>query len=127
MKPKKEPDSRSKEFHSKLKDLLTYEQLTFLTTTLLGMSDIMSRFMWLKVKDFIDLPNDVKYAISQSAAIYMLFARIQRGEVNESDKPQFHHMPTDNGAWQSEEDFEQRFLFIVKTFYEQLKKEGKIK
>ena len=123
MKPTKEPDSSIIIFSKQLKKLFSDEQIASFVATLLGMSNIAHKFIWEKAQEFIELPIDVKYSTIKHAAFYRLLGLVIRDELSESE---VMYMPTDELAWQSDEDFEKRFIFVVKYYYEGLKKQGKI-
>lgn len=125
MKTTKEVDEGSKKFAKQLKEHFSDEEVASFILTLLGISDLAHRFIWDKVQDFMQLPINVKYSVVHHARFYCFFASVVKGEFK-NDEHELSHLPTNAGNWASDEDFEKRFIFIVKTYYEQLVKEGKI-
>jgi hypothetical protein len=121
----KEPDAYAKSFSKQMKDLFSDEEMASFVLTLLGMSDIAHRFIWEKVKDFMELPVDVKYSLVQHASVYRTLSLVARDEYDKENKT-VGFMPIGGASWKSDDDFEKRFIFVVKTFYEHLKEEGKI-
>lgn len=125
MKTEKIPDEHSKKFAIQLKEHFSEEEIASFVLSILGMSDLAHIFIWEKVKDFIEIPIEVKYSTLQHASYYRLLSSVARGTLKEEGF-EVSHMPVDEQAWQSKEDFEKRFIFVVKNFYDLLKKEGKL-
>jgi hypothetical protein len=125
MKPTKKPDSDTISFSKQLKNHFADEQIASFVLTLLGMSDLAHRFIWEKAREFIELPIEVKYSTIQHAAFFRILSMAVQGELDK-DKLDLKYMPVNKDAWESDEDFEKRFIFVVKHYYEGLKKEGKL-
>lgn len=126
MKASKNPPEKTKDFRKDLCKHLSPEDMASFILTVFGMSDLAHRFIYEKVSEFMEIPIEVKYSPVNHAAYYRTLGAIARGEVKKG-RLKINHLPVNDKAWQSEEDFEQRFIFIVTKYYEQLKKEGKIK
>ena len=126
MKISSEPDDFTRECHEKINAILSVEDRTSLLTTLLGLACLLAERQMEKGID--SMTYQEKYAIIQVASVRELFRKIITDELTLQNKgnAKFSHMPMGNGAWESERDFEERFVFVVKAFYEQLKKDGKI-
>jgi response regulator RpfG family c-di-GMP phosphodiesterase len=124
MKASKDPDIKTKKFTDQLKEHFSEEQIASFVLSLLGMSAIAHKFIYERVKDFIEIPVSVKYSLVQNASFLRLMGLVVRNEL-EKGAAQSLYLPIHEEAWKSEEDFEKRFIFVVKAFYEQLKKEGK--
>jgi hypothetical protein len=125
VKTTKEVDEGSKKFAKQLKEHFSDEELASFILTLLGMSDLAHTFIWKKVQDFMELPVQVKYSVVTHARFCVFLSSVARGEFK-SDEHELSHMPTHKGSWESDDDFEQRFIFVVKSYYEQLKEAGKV-
>lgn len=125
MKPSKEPDEQLKKFSKQLNQHFSPDEIASFMMTILGASDLAHRFIWEQVKDFMELPVQVKYSLTQHASFYKLMSLVGRGELKKEECIT-NFLPNNEAAWQTSDDFEQRFIFVVKQFYEDLKKEGKI-
>jgi len=125
MKPNKKPDSKTIEHNKKIKDFFSHDEIIHLLMTIFGASDLMAHFVFDKAQEFIELPVDVKYGLIQHASVFRLLGSILRDEVKK-DNLKMVHMPIGKDAWKTEEDFEKRFILLVKRFYEDLKEEGKL-
>lgn len=125
MKTSKKPAPESSEFHEKLIKQLTPEEITSALVSVVGLSNLAHEFIWECVRGFIELPIQIKYSLVQHASFARLLYRIQKEDLLPKEID-IQHMPIDENAWKSDEDFEKRFIFVVNQFYEQLKKEGKL-
>lgn len=125
MEGKKRCDARTKRFSKQLKALFSDEEIASFMLTLLGMSDLAHEFIWEKVKDFMEVPIQVKYSVVQHAAFYKLLALVARDELKK-ENCFITHLPVNETSWKSNDDFEKRFVLVVKSFYDQLKKDGKV-
>ena len=125
MKTTKTPDADSKKFTQQLNSHFSADEIASFVLTLLGMSDIAHMFIWEKARDFIELPIQVKYSLVQHASFYRLFGLVARDEFKKEECA-INFMPVDEEGWKSDEDFEQRFIHIVKAFYKGLEEEGKV-
>lgn len=102
----------------------TNEEKLAIISCLLGMSNLMAEF--LTNQEFIQPNTSCKYAILQTAWFIALFRKILDGTVQRGNFD-IQNMPEGKNAWKTEGDMEKRLIFVVKQYYEQLKKEGKIK
>lgn len=125
MKPTKKQDAKSLEFSKQLKKHFSHEELSSIILSLLGFSDIAHRFIHEKVSKLMELPIDVKYSLVQHVSFYRLMSSVARNEL-EDDFSVTGYMPMNEKAWKDDDDFEERFVFIVKKFYDGLKAEGKV-
>lgn len=125
IKTSKEPDINTKKFSRQLKELFSDEEIASFILTVVGMSDIAHRFVWEKVKDFMELPLEVKYSLTQHVSFYHLLSLVAQDKLEKKNLP-VSFMPIGGNDFQSSDDFEKKFIFVVKNFYEQLKKEGKL-
>jgi hypothetical protein len=71
-------------------------------------------------------PASVKYAGLQIMNMFAFLQAVLNQDLSQSFSHKTYQMPIDENSWKSEEDFESRFIFLVKAQYEALKKEGKI-
>ena len=126
MKLNEDPDQYTIDFSAKMKKQFSDVEIASILLTLLGTSDLTSRFVWTKVQDFIDLPLEIKYAIVQHASIMDMMISIIRNEFKKKEGPKVNFMPVTEEGWKTQEDFEERFILIVKTFYKNLKEQGKL-
>jgi hypothetical protein len=107
----------------KIDQYFSVEEKNGLLNSLLGMSKLLSEFL-MKEYHPLNLPRDVSYAIVQVYGYLKSFSAIIHDKI-EGEKI-VAYMPTGEGSWQSEEDFDARLLFVVKAYYAMFKQEGKI-
>lgn len=109
----------------KMKSSLGVETYENVFSSFATMADIMARHL-MKVhgSNTSELPSNVLYAIIQIGS----YLRLLSMSLHEPDKvkgniERLHMSPYDVF---NDIDAEKRFIFLVKTFYESLKKEGKL-
>jgi tartrate dehydratase beta subunit/fumarate hydratase class I family protein len=123
MKTTKKCTIELKDFGRELRKNFSEDEITSFIITIMGMSDISHRFLFEEVRKVMKLPVRVKYSMIQHAAFYRMLGRVARKEELTGETK---YMPMDSSSWESEEDFEKRFIFVVKGYYEGLKEEGKL-
>lgn len=99
-----------------------------LFTTLLGAADNVAQYVLEKeAPNYSELSIQCKYGLLHLHKILQLVRAILRDEIKDKSEGIIGgFFPTDDSAWESEKDFEKRFVILVKLFYRDLKKEGKI-
>jgi hypothetical protein len=104
------------------------EHFMGLFATILGAADQVSRYILEKERDnYLDLPVHCKYGLLHVFQVLNVISKILRDEIPEGEGFRLGgYFPTDAGAWQSDEDFEERLILFVKLFYEDLKKNVKL-
>lgn len=124
MKTEKVMDKESLHIFKKLKHFFLEEDFYTLFAAELGYADVLAKYLY-ENKEINSLPTSCKYAILQHASTMVVISKILRNEMNPDDLS-MNHMPVYEEAWKSEEDFEKRFIFVIKKFYEDLKEQGKL-
>lgn len=96
-------------------------------STLLGAADNVAQYVLEKERgNYDELPYRCKYGLLMIYQMLTLLGKICRDEISSDDFNIGGYLPTGEGAWRSEKDFEKRFILMIKMFYKQLEKEGKI-
>lgn len=105
-----------------LQERLGNETILNLMTSFATMSDIMARY--LMTNDIGCLPKNVCYAIAQIHGFlnFMYLAFHHPQEIQEGIEMKYF-CPYDE---KDLADAEERFIFVIKTFHEKLKKDGKL-
>jgi hypothetical protein len=128
MKIEKKRSRENTEFHNKIRNAIPDDgDFMSIFITLLGASEIISqRVLESEAGKYLEMPTSLKYAMLQYHQILSLVASIIRNDTPASEIEIGGHFPTGDGAWQSETDFEKRFILFIKLFHKHLKKTGKI-
>lgn len=129
MKIEKEDDPNLKELSDKIIKFFPDERDRMsLFATILGAADNVSRFVLETYNDKVSkLPTKCVYGLMHTYQILMICAKILQDKVAPEDVAIGGFFPSNpDTAWKSEEDFEERLILLVKTFYEHYKSEGKI-
>lgn len=123
MKTKSKLDKRTLEIFSKLDKFFPSEEKWAITATCLTASEALCETM---VESFEphQMSDKVKYAILQYASMRVIISKILTGNIKDSSEMSLKYMPTVD--WDDETSWEEKYLFLVKAFYEQEKKEGRI-
>lgn len=111
-----------KEITSKLRKRLGDEIGWHMLTTLLDVSDQICKYI-IETRQASSAPYQVKSAMLHVCAILTMCIKALRTDDEIKIGGFF---PVDQNSWKSEEDFEKRFILLVKLYHEQLKKEGKL-
>lgn len=122
MKISKHADEKVAEFDKKILDTLGIEAYQGIFNTLLGCSNNICRYI-IEEKNIISLPVGVRYSMLQIHSMMDALAAILQGKQGVEIGG---HLPVNEEAWNSEEDFEKRFILLVKLFHKALKEEGKL-
>lgn len=123
-------DSQIIEMFNKIRRYFKDEEaLMSVFSTLLGAADNVSQYVLQKeAHNYNSLPPSCKYGLLQIYQMLCLISSIVRDEIEEGETAKVGgYFPTGEGAWKSETDFEKRFILMIKLFYKDLQKQGKIK
>lgn len=115
----------AEEIISKIRSSMGEETYHCVLASFATMADIMARYLMydpnMKPRE---LPTHVLYAILQTGSYIRLLSMSLHSPDELKGAIEILHMsPYDV---QNDSDAEDRFIFLVKTFYESLKKEGKL-
>lgn len=106
-----------------LRDRLSEQAIEQIGFSFATMADIMSRYL-MEQKNYRSLPSNVLYAITQTKnLLFTIWLTFHRPEEVEGLIAGLYFSPYDP---KKDEECEERFIFVVKTFYEMLQKEGKL-
>ncbi len=125
MQLRDKPDEGLRPMHEKIKAAISPDNLIFITTTVLGMSELAHKYIYDKMGEWADIPSSVQYSLIQHASIMRVFYLIVNDMIG-TDKIVPQHFPIVDREWDDSEDYEAKFIFLIKTFYDQLKEQGKI-
>lgn len=127
MKPTQE-DSNYPEETKKLVEFFSPKELCVLGLSELGYSSIFFKFIVSKFH-IKELSSDILYAMLQHANDVVIVGKVLNGELSSEEGKndlKIDYMPSGDGAWESEADFEMRLIFLVRALHDDLKKRGKI-
>ena len=118
MKPSNTPDPKMKDAYDKLIEFFTPQEIESLISTMLGMSAILGKH--LLESNPLKYPTDVKYALVQIGQVTALISNVLKGKTRNDSFP---YIP---GYIPHDASFEERYKFVVKAYYENLKARGEI-
>ena len=123
METTKKPDKKTLAFHAKLeKAFPSMEDKWSILSTALGSAEALGDEL-MKAFEVHQLSPKAKYAIIQYHSLRVAITHILQDK--EGERPDMgKHMPIHD--WDDEIAWEKKYIFAVKTFYEHLKREGKI-
>jgi hypothetical protein len=123
MKTSNKPDKKTLEFHEKLEKAFPDISVKWgILATCMGSAEALGDEI-MEAFEPHQLSPKAKYAILQYHSMRQLIASVlQNKHVGKHNLAK--HMPIHD--WDDEESWDKKFVFIVKAFYDHLKKEGKI-
>lgn len=127
MKLSSNPDKMSRDASNKLSKYFDYDELSSLVWSLLGCSDLMGRYLiQMFAKNKNEVPKGTVYGMLMFIQYLKTLSEIASDRIPEGEILKFLHMPTEEDAWKTDEDFEKRITIFVKQLYQDYSAQGKI-
>lgn len=124
MKTTRQADRKAKNYHKIIMDFFDKEEICSIIGTLAGCANLLADFV-VENHDAKELNSATRYSFCLLFNTINLLRSVLKGEAKREELT-IEHMPTHDNAWQSEDDFEKRLIFMIQKIYEELKKEGKL-
>jgi hypothetical protein len=123
MKTTKKADNETIVYHAKLeKAFPDWNDKWGILATVMGAAEALGQEL-MEAFEPHQLSEKAKYSILQYHSLRLTIANILQ-DKNEGKPRIGKHMPIHD--WDDEESWEKKFIFVVKNFYDHLKKEGKL-
>lgn len=126
MQYSKERPKNKEEIRKKLGDFIPdHEDRLSLIVSVTGIMKLLSDHI-VTTADPKKLDPKTGYGMMMAFHYLQMMQLIANGSLDGGDKVEFGHMPSDELAWKSDDDFNKRLLLVVKHMYEDFVKKGKV-